>query len=163
MAEDQRHERGSEPLDRLRRRIEAESNDSLRLLDNPLDNPICSLSLDQSVPCIAVIWKQYATSTQLRFIHEAILDLLQRHRITKILGDDSALPMIHAEDQSWITENWMPRAIVAGLRAAASKRSSSYFGKLSIANVRSGAPTGLTLRVFDDMAEARRWLRGITV
>jgi thiamine monophosphate kinase len=68
------------------------------------------MSLDKSVPCIAITWKQYATSTQLRFVHENVLQMLMRQRVSKILGDDTALPTIHAEDRVWITEDWMPRA-----------------------------------------------------
>src|SRR5271170_3652719 len=104
----QRHEEQSEPLRLLRARLEIESSDSVKLLKDFKENPICSVRLDESVPCIVVVWKQYATSTQLRFIHESILGLLEKHRVTKILGDDTLLPTIHAEDQTWIAENWMP-------------------------------------------------------
>lgn len=99
------------------------------------------MALDDSVPCITIVWKQYATSRQLRFIHENILQMLIRHRVSKILGDDTALPTIHAEDRVWITENWIPRARAAGLVAAASKRPEAYFGQLAVAKIQ-----GPTLR-----------------
>lgn len=159
MPENKRNREQSESLKELRGRLEAESNDGLKLLRNIKDNPICSLSFDNTIPCIVVTWKQYATSTQLRFIHENIILLLETHRASKILGLDTALPTIHNEDQTWIVENWMPRAIAAGLKATASKNPSSYFCKVSIDAIQAVRPAGLAFRSFDDTAEARQWLK----
>jgi hypothetical protein len=150
---------GVESLEQLRSRLEAESSDGLRLLENLEDNPICCVSLDRSVPCIHVVWKRYATSTQLRFIHEHLLHMLERNRVGKILRDDTDLPMIHAEDQRWIVENWMPRAQLAGLMSMATKKPNAYFGQLAVESVHSVAPAGLTIRSFADMGQAREWLR----
>jgi len=149
----------AETLKQLRRRLEAESSDGMALLRNLTSNPICSVYLDESVPCVTVVWKQYATSTQLRFIHENVLYLLQKHRLSRILGDDTALPTIHSEDQRWIVEDWMPRAKAAGFRAGANKSPTSYFGKLAVETVQSVAPSDLQFRSFADMDEARQWLR----
>ena len=149
----------SDALKELRRRLEAESNDGLQLLRDVADNPVCSISLDETIPCVVVTWKQYATSTQLRYVHENIIRLLEQHRVSKILGDDTGLATIHTEDQKWIVGNWMPRAMASGLRAAASKSPSSYFGKVSVDEVQAAAPAGLALRSFADMEEARQWLK----
>jgi len=157
MLEDENVQR-VESLEQLRSRLEAESGDGLRLLENLADNPICCVALDTSLPCIRVVWKRYATSTQLRFIHEHLLRLLEESRVGKILGDDTELPMIHADDQRWLVENWMPRAQSAGLTTVATKRPASYFGQLSVARVQSVAPEGLTIRMFEDMGQAQAWL-----
>ena len=39
------------------------------------DNPICSIIHDEAHHCIIVVWKQYATQIQLRYIHENPLTL----------------------------------------------------------------------------------------
>jgi hypothetical protein len=161
MADGKRNRPHTESLKDLRSRLEKESSDSLKLLEDLNDNPICAVSLDETVPCIKVIWKQYATSTQLRFVHESIVHMLERHGINKVLGDDTALPTIHSEDQVWIAENWMPRAVSAGLRAAASKSPASYFCQISIETIQSVAPPELALRSFDDMSAARQWLKSL--
>jgi len=149
----------SEALKQLKSQLQTESSDGLKLVTCPDDNPICSIRLDESIPGIVVVWKRYATSTQLRFIHEHILSLLKKHGVGKILGDDTALPTIHNEDQAWIARTWMPRAIAAGFRAGASKSPSSHFGRLSVDGVRSEVPGSLTIRVFDRLADARQWLQ----
>ncbi len=65
--------------------------------------------MDSEVPCITVVWKRYATSAQLRYVHEQLLCLLGGGGVA-VLGDDTQLPTIHREDQRWIAENWWPRA-----------------------------------------------------
>jgi hypothetical protein len=148
-----------ETVETLRTRLRAESSDGLKLLKSLQQNPICSVSIDDSVPCIQIVWKRYATSTQLRFVHESLIQMLKEHGVVKILGDDTALPTIHADDQRWIVENWMPRAKAAGLLAAASKRPTAYFGKLAVEAVQSVAPAGLHMASFEDIVAARDWLR----
>ncbi|HEY0680951.1 MAG TPA: hypothetical protein VGD45_01330 [Steroidobacter sp.] len=151
----------TESLRQLTEVVRTESSDGARLVSNLEDNPICRVTLDAAVPCIFVTWQRYATSAQLRFVHEQMLQLLRQQGLRKILGDDSSLAVIHVDDQVWIREDWMPRAARAGLKAAASKCPYAFFGKQSVANVQSGAPSGLLLRSFDSLDEARTWLRGL--
>jgi hypothetical protein len=148
-------------LDVLRDRLQMESSDGFRMLQNPLDNPICAISFDSSIPAVLVEWKQYATSTQLQFIHETILELIRKHSATKILGNDTNLSTLHSEDAVWIRKNWLPRAIAAGLKFAANKRPKSYFTRLAVESLQEEVPTSLTLRSFDDITEAKTWLNSI--
>jgi hypothetical protein len=121
---------GSDHLRALREKLRQDTRDSFQLLANFWDNPICSIIHDEAHHCIIVVWKQYATQIQLRDIHENLLTLICKHRVDKILGDDTALPAIPSEDRFWIIEEWFPRAVECGLRFAASKRPASHFGKL---------------------------------
>jgi hypothetical protein len=65
--------------------------DSRALAKNLADNPIYAVALDDAIPCIRVQWRSYATSTQLRFVHESLIGLIERHRVSNVLGDDTAL------------------------------------------------------------------------
>jgi hypothetical protein len=151
-------EQGTEALRQLAQWVRTESSDGAKLVSNLENNPICCVTLDESVPCLFVAWQSYATSAQLRFVHERVLELLKREQVSKILGDDSSLVVIHIDDQAWIRDDWFPRAAAAGLKVAASKRPYAFFGKRSVANVQSAAPPGVTLRSFDTLTEARSWL-----
>jgi hypothetical protein len=157
MVDEKRHPEG-EALAGLKAALKAESSDGRRLLEDPANNPVCLVGYDADVPCVTVVWKGYATSRQLRFVHEEALHLLALHKAHKMLGDDTELATIHSDDQKWIVENWLPRAIGAGLRACASKRPTSYFGRLAVDNVSAAANSGV-MRAFDDIAEARGWLK----
>jgi hypothetical protein len=148
-------------LRQLQEQLRRGSRDSFQLLKNVRENPICSVTVNEEAQCIMVVWKQYATQVQLRFVHESLLALIRKHRVCKILGDDTALPTVPLEDQAWIVENWMPRAIGSGLRFIASKAPESYFGKLSIRSIQSAAPPDLEFRSFEEIQEARAWLQTV--
>ena len=150
-------------LAKLRRILEQESHDSIALLNNVADNPICAIRHDAELPGIFVEWRNYATSSQLRFVHEYLIHLLEQHNVYKILGDDSALLTIHSSDQEWIALDWMPRAKKAGFRAAAAKRPTGYFGHLAVSNVQAAVSGEIMLRSFSDLNDARTWLRDIDI
>jgi hypothetical protein len=150
-------------LDELRRIVERESREGTLLLQDPYDNPICKLGYDQEVRCIEVVWRKYATSAQFRYIHEIILAMLAQYRAEKILGDDTDLPIIHAEDQQWIVEEWLPRARAMGLKAAATKVSLTFFGRVAIGTIQSKLPRDLRVRNFHNIHSARSWLKGLAL
>ena len=148
----------SDPLRELREKLRCESRESFQLLENFSDNPVCSIRHDEANHCLIVVWRQYATHSQFRYIHEKLLSLICKHRVYKILGDDTALPAIPSEDRFWIIDEWFPRAVQCGLRFAASKRPDAHFGRVAITHIQSAAPAGLQCRIFEKLEEAREWL-----
>jgi hypothetical protein len=146
------------PLEGLQHLLAEESSDGRTLANNLEDNPICTVSHDPGIPCLVVRWKGYATSIQIRYIHECLIRLIAEHRVGKVLGDDTELVSIAEMDQHWIVRDWMPRAISAGLRTAASIKPHAHFGQTSISRILSITPADLAVRSFDSAEEARNWL-----
>jgi hypothetical protein len=140
--------------------LSQERADADQALADLQNNPVCAVFFDAEVPCLTVVWKRYPTSAQLRSLHEKLLDLIRKHGVSKILGDDTALPAIDPEDQAWIVRNWLPRAAAAGLKAAANKNPEAHFGRVAVENFRE-AQRFLSFRSFEDFEEARRWLRNV--
>jgi hypothetical protein len=140
-------------------KLVSESHDGARLVQHPYDNPVCKLSHNKNANCIEVVWRKYATSPQLRYVHELILCMLVQYSVSKILGDYTDLPIIHAEDQRWIVEQWLPRAMAAGLEAAASEISMTFFGQVAIGAIQSTLARKVQVRNFRDVHSARRWLK----
>jgi len=149
-------------LEQLKRMVKRESIDGAKLLENPNDNPICSLCYDEANRCVIIVWRRYATSAQYRFIHEVIIQMLQQHQASKILGDDADLPVVHAEDQQWMIEDWIPRAKAAGLKAVAANRSLSFFGRLTIGSVQAKMAGQIAIMTFPTIHLARDWLRSLS-
>jgi hypothetical protein len=142
-----------------------EAEDTLEareLLSDLQNNPVCSVLIDTDVPCLTVIWKREASSAQLRVVHETLIELIRRHKISKILGDDTALPHIDPEDQAWIALDWMPRAVEAGLKLAANKSPDAYFGRLAVEAIKASQSL-VAIRSFEQFEEARRWLKNARV
>lgn len=117
----------TEFLRQLTEVVRTESSDGARLVANLADNPICRVSVDAAIPCVVLVWGRYATSAQLRYVHECVLDLLRRQALHRILGDDTALAVIPVDDQAWLRDDWLPRALAVGLKAAASKCPKGFF------------------------------------
>jgi hypothetical protein len=140
-------------------KLVAASRDGARLLQNPYDNSVCKLSYNKNVNCIELVWRKYATSPQLRYIHEVIVCMLVQYGVSTILTDYTDLPIIHAEDQRWIVGQWLPRAIAAGLKATASVISMTFFGQVAIRAVQSALTDQVQVRSFRDVHSARRWLK----
>lgn len=147
-------------LSKLMEAVRNESIDGALLLENPGDNPVCSLTYDEKAACIRVVWRKYATSAQLRFLHETILQMMARYGAQKILGDDRELPIVHAEDQQWIVDDWLPRARAAGLQRVAAITSRSFFGRLSIGSIQLKLANKIAVKQFRDIREAIEWLDG---
>jgi hypothetical protein len=136
---------------------------SQELIENIEDTAICSIYIDKSIPCVTIVWKGYVTSPQLRSVHESLLNVIRMHKLRKILGDDSALPTVHEDDQRWIAKDWVPRAIAAGLRVGAAKSAASHFGRVSLGNLRTAVSAAMPIRCFDDLETARQWLKNFTI
>jgi hypothetical protein len=158
---DERDEMGTSSLEQLMGLVARESIDGVQLLENPNDNPICALSYDRTIRCVTIVWRRYATSAQYRFIHEVIIQLLVQYKVSKILGDDSDLPVVHAEDQQWIVEDWAPRAKTVGLKAVATSASLSFFGRLAIGSVQGRMSRDIAVKTFPNIHAARSWLRNL--
>jgi hypothetical protein len=139
-----------------------ETVEARELLSDLENNPVCSVLLDADVPCLTVVWKREASSEQLRAVLEKLIELIRQHKISKVLGDDTALPQIQPEDQDWIVRDWMPRAVEAGLKLAANKSPEAYFGRLAVETIKANQSL-LAIRSFEHFEEARRWLKNARV
>lgn len=146
-------------MEQLRAAVAAESYDGSQMVMNVADNPVCSILLNPTVPCLLLCWRKSATSLQLRFALEHVLEILEAARLDKIIGDDGGILSFSAADQEWIVRNWMPRAMRAGLRAIATAIPFSYSGRLALEPIHASVPAGLALQSFESVDEAKRWLR----
>lgn len=146
----------------LRRQVEQESAHGRALVADIGDNPVGTVLLDSEVPCVRVVWCGYATDLQIRYIHEVTLALLHRHRIAKILGDNTRLQSLGEDIRRWISGDWMPRAVAAGLRVTAATAPSSVFASEPLRELVTMLSAPFEHRFFSDLDVARDWLRGFT-
>jgi hypothetical protein len=118
---------------------------------------------DEFSRAVWVEGKAYAEGEELRQSSQAIYELFTQHRCSRYLADNRYLAPISQADQRWINEEWFPRMISAGLRYMAVVTARASVTRLSIRQIFSkinGMP--LVTANFDDIEEARRWLRSET-
>jgi hypothetical protein len=121
--------------------------------------PGCEVSFDARVPCVIMIWQGYFTSDEFRAANERVLELLQRTRCPGLLGDVTDFTLIGADDQRWLNEHWIPRAIDAGLRTCALVQPTYFFNRVAVDNVtRQVDGRRLAVEYFADRDAARAFL-----
>lgn len=119
----------------------------------------CAVSFDAETPCIVMHWRGYATKAQFRAGNERVLEAIRTHRSDRLLGDIVDFVLIGAEDQRWLNDNWIPRAIEAGLRRVALVQPSFYFNRVAVESVMEKLdPAKLDVGYFSELAAARSWL-----
>jgi hypothetical protein len=89
------------------------------------------------------------------------LELLVKKRSSRWLAEMKNRKVHTDEDQRWIVEDWTPRAAAVGLRSSAFVLPTSVVSKMSLKRMNQVvAERSLEIGYFDDLEEARRWLRG---
>jgi hypothetical protein len=120
-----------------------------------------AIEYDAEVPCVTMIWKGYATSAAFREGNAQVLAEITSRKASKLLGDVTDFVLIGAEDQAWLNEVWIPRAMHAGLRKVALVQPSFYFNRVAIDSVAQKLdPDRVELGFFDNRDAAKEWLRG---
>jgi hypothetical protein len=119
----------------------------------------CTIGYDSDVPCVIMTWKGYATSREFRDANERILGVIAERKATKLLGDIREFVLSGADDQNWLTSDWIPRAVQAGIRNVALITPVFYFNRVAVENVGQRLDKeALILQHFDNRDAAREWL-----
>jgi hypothetical protein len=119
-----------------------------------------SVEYDVDIPCIVMTWRGYATSAMFRAANEQVLNTIAERRARKLLGDITDFVLIGAEDQAWLNEEWLPKAMEAGLRIAALVTPNFYFNRVAVDNVvKKLDPARLQVAYFTTRQEAADWLK----
>lgn len=119
----------------------------------------CTVDYDAEVPCVIMTWRGYATTGEFRAANERVLAALAERKASKLLGDIKEFVLIGSEDQTWLSTDWIPRAVQAGLRKVALTSPAFYFNRVAVESVGQRLdPEALILKHFDDRAAAWAWL-----
>ena len=122
------------------------------------------LSYDREVPCVVMVWRGYHSSASFRLQNEAVLAALTEHRAGKLLCDIRNFLLIGATDQSWLNQDWLPRAMSGGLQACAIVAPIYYFNRVAVQTVLDRLGTrSLNVEHFDTPKAARAWLKDVSI
>lgn len=122
--------------------------------------PEFRLSYAPDLPAVVMVWRGYHTTAAFRALNEQVLAALISHRATRILCDIRHFLLISAEDQYWLSSNWLPRAIEAGLCRCAIVTPLYFFNRVAVGAVVERLDTSqVRVEYFEDVEPARAWLR----
>jgi ribonuclease HII len=123
---------------------------------------IYNIYFDKEIDSVVMDWDGYATSEQFKEGTELMLDTLIKNKANKVLADIKDMVLIGREDQIWLDENFLPRAIKAGFKAIALIKPDSYFNKVAVESISYKVDKDkLAINFFDNIREARQWLMQI--
>lgn len=115
---------------------------------------------DENIKCVIMIWKKFAKGLDFRNGLDTGLNLIIEKNASKWLADLRSMQVIAVEDQNWSNEDWFPRAIKGGIRKMAIVQPTSALTKMGVKNIMSKVGDAeIETSYFDDMDEAKSWLR----
>jgi hypothetical protein len=111
---------------------------------------------------VFVEWKAWANSTEYRAVQEAVLLALRENRASRNLIDATHARVVSGDDQIWLIENWIPRAIAAGRRWTAIVMPKSALGRTISENIdRRQQPNATKVEYFETVQDAAAWLSSV--
>ena len=121
-----------------------------------------NIYFDAEIDSVVMEWDGYATSAQFKEGTELMLNTLIRHNANKVLADIKDMVLIGMEDQQWLETHFLPRAMGFGFKAIAIIRPEHYFNNVAVENISYKVDKEkLAINFFDNLREAREWLKSI--
>ena len=118
---------------------------------------------EESTQAVWMEWKSYVEGEEFRSALDAGISVIRQKRASRWLADLRRLGPIRQVDQQWTNEDWFPRAVAAGVRAMALVSPTAAVSRMSVQQIMSRVKEiELVTAYFDDLEEARTWLRGFT-
>jgi hypothetical protein len=120
-----------------------------------------NIYFDSDIKTVVMQWEGYATSSQFKEGTEFMLNTLIKHKCDKVLADTREMVLIGREDQQWLEQHFLPRAIEFGFKAIALITPRHYFNKVAVENISYKVDKEkLAINFFDNIEEAKAWLQG---
>jgi hypothetical protein len=111
---------------------------------------------------VVMQWEGYANSAQFREGTELMLKTLTANGAHKVLANIQDMVLIGQEDQKWLEESFLPKAIASGFKAVAFVKPLSYFNQIAVESVSYKIDKQrLTINLFDSKKEAEQWLSSV--
>ncbi|HUW04673.1 MAG TPA: hypothetical protein VMW01_00290 [Williamwhitmania sp.] len=123
----------------------------------------CVVQLLEDVPCIMIRWNGLPPSDEFRQGCNTVLELMETHKVFKVLTDNSQATVFSVEDQRWFNEEWLPKAQKLGYRYSAVLVSKDDpFVSFAVKNIMSKRdPAKFQAQFFYNFNEALGWLIGV--
>lgn len=114
---------------------------------------------DSETDCVVMEWNGYANSSEFRTGTEKMLSELVKHKTSKVLADIKNMVLIAQNDQSWLIDYFIPKAVDKGFKAIAIIKPDYYFNKVALETIAYKVnKERLEIQFFDKREDARDWL-----
>lgn len=130
-----------------------------KLQDNGTTFVKIEYSSDQS--WVYVEWIGYQTEERSKKGMNKYLDIMQKYKVTQVLNDNRKQTGPYPKGiDSWIAQDWFPRALKAGFKHAATILAEGIFTQLSSKQLETTV-AGASYKVFQSEYDAKAWLKSV--
>jgi hypothetical protein len=108
-------------------------------------------------------WKTGYVGNKIREGLETGLELFKQYRPdAEWIGDTTNLGVIGDADQDWINKDWFPRFLSTGGKYMAVVVPKSILSKMAVeAIMQKVEGMNLTMKYFDSLTDAQKWMQGV--
>lgn len=128
------------------------------------EDEFITLSIDESVPCLEWVGKQFMSSAEFRASEEKSLQFYTmyrpKHPRLEWFVDARDIGPISPEDTQWVVDKILPQFASVGLRKEAFVVPTSAIGKIVVKNYVSHAGSVIEMKIFSTVEAAKEWLKG---
>ena len=122
---------------------------------------VASVKWDESTSTVVTEWEGWANPAEFSALLDAEVRAMQDHRGSRQLADCRRQKGLRQTDQEKADQDWLPRALAAGLKKFAVVLPTSGLAAGNLKDRLRKAPEGaVEVRYFATVEEARRWLAG---
>lgn len=116
---------------------------------------------DDVIEAVVIRWNSFAQAEDFRVPLEKMIELAVIKKAKKALSDSSHTLLL-AEDAKWLSEDWLPRLLNAGIQYTATVTPERTNTNLSVSKAIGKDTTILRHHEFEDIHNAVSWLSGIS-
>lgn len=123
-------------------------------------NPgVASVTWEEASKTVLVVWDGWANTAEFQAILDAEIRALQEHQANFLLADCRLQRALNVADQERANRDWIPRAIVAGLKQFAVVLPVSDLAAAHLRQRLEAVPSsGFQVEYFETIEGARAWL-----
>ncbi len=116
---------------------------------------------DVTLKAVVNFYPNFLTNEAFIQRSEYALQVLKQHGCGKLLVDTTHLGVMGLDKKQYVEQTWFPKAIGAGLNVVAFLVPKDTFGKYGMeqANKKAAEEMPIKLRYFEDLQQAKQWLR----
>lgn len=125
--------------------------------------PTYALSYHVASQTIEFTWNGFVKGPDFQAGCNAMVKELAARKCSRLIVDSRKYTVVDPADQLWSIQDWLPRALAAGLKHFAVVMPESVVGKMSVQNVindKKHTPKDLELQreMFNSLEDARQWI-----
>jgi hypothetical protein len=124
-------------------------------------NHVVTITYDEKLRLGVAVWNGFLSSEEFREAITTCINLIEKHKLLRWLGDNRKMKVIRKADQEWFVGHILPRLQHSSLRRNAVLVSEDFFNKTAVEQIykRAEGEGDLITKDFDNEALALTWLK----